>query len=275
MKKLLAMALAVGSLAACNPAPKQAADTESATKTLVLCYSQTGATRTVAQEIKNNTGADIAFIECVTPYDGDFGATIARWQQEQKDGVLPEIKDVKVNVADYDLIFLGYPVWGGSYAPPIAKYIETEKFEGKKVVTFCTFGSGGLNTSTDNLKAALPKAEVIKGYGVRNARMASSPAEIKSFLVNNGYMKGEPVTLPAYSEMQPVTDEEKAIFDQACSGYQFPLGTAVECGKRAGENSTDYIFKAESQGPDGSTSTSTIYVIKPNVGRAEFTEVVR
>ncbi|MCQ2253257.1 MAG: hypothetical protein MJZ61_07395, partial [Bacteroidales bacterium] len=115
MKKFLAMALAASTLAACNTqssSNQSANEAEQSAKTLILCYSQTGTTKAVAEEIQLRTGADIEYIECVNPYDGDFGQTIERWQKEKADGVLPEIKEVKANVADYDVIFLGYPVWG-------------------------------------------------------------------------------------------------------------------------------------------------------------------
>ncbi len=275
MKKLLAMALAASTLAACNTSSSnQAAQEEQSAKTLILCYSQTGTTKTVAEEIQKQTGADIEFIECVTPYDGDFGQTIERWQKEKADGVLPEIKEVKANPADYDVIFLGYPVWGGSYASPMASYLKTQTFEGKKVVPFMTFGSGG-NTSVNDLKAALPKATIAEGYGVRTARISAAPAEIKRFLIEQGYVKGEVSPLPAYSEMQAVSEAETAIFNEACADYQFPLGTPVEFGKRQTETSTDYVFKAKSQAQDGSESTSTIYVTVANGAKPEFTEVVR
>ena len=92
-------------------------------KVLVLYYSQTTTTKTVAQELATKLGADIEEIVPVTPYEGDFPATIARWQQEREQGVLPELKPIKADLAQYDVIFLGYPVWGGTYAPPVAAFL--------------------------------------------------------------------------------------------------------------------------------------------------------
>ena len=65
------------------------------------------------------------------------------------------------NLSDYDVIFLGYPIWFGTYAMPIATLVKEQDFAGKTIVPFCTFGSGGLNTSTDALTKALPKAKVV------------------------------------------------------------------------------------------------------------------
>jgi hypothetical protein len=74
-----------------------------------------------------------------------------------------------------------------------------------------------------------------------------------------------------------VTDEEKAIFDAACSSYQFPLGTPQTVGKRTTAESTDYQFTVKSRGMNGEEATSTIYVTvgKEEGAKPEFTEVVR
>ena len=89
-------------------------------KVLVLYYSQTGTTQALAEELQRQLGADIEQIEAVVPYDGDFGATIERSGKERESGVVPEIKPVQANLADYDVIFIGYPIWFGTYAMPSA-----------------------------------------------------------------------------------------------------------------------------------------------------------
>ena len=246
-------------------------------KMLVLYYSQTGTTQTVAEELQKQLGADIECIEVVNPYDGDFQATIQRGGEELKNGTVPEIKPIQANLADYDIIFVGYPIWFGTYAMPIATLVKEYDFAGKTVVPFCSFGSGGLNTSTEALKKALPKADIRQGYGVRSARIAAAPKEIDRFLIENGYKAGNVAPLPDYSEQQPVTEEDSVIFDAACSGYQFPLGTPQTVGKRETEESTDYKFTVRGRGMNGEETTSTIYVTVSNDygAKPEFTEVER
>ena len=178
-----------------------------AQKALVLYYSETGTTKTVAEEIQAQTGADIEGIEAVVPYSGNFQETIQRSNR-----------------------------WFGTYALPIATLVKEQDFAGKTVVPFCTFGSGGLNTSSVDLKKALPKANIAAGYGVRTARVAAASKELDRFLKENGYKQGTVEKLPDYSVQQPVTDAERAIFDAACSSYQFPLGTPQTFGKRTAYN---------------------------------------
>ena len=246
-----------------------------AQKKLVLYFSETGSTKAVAEELQKQLQADIERIEPVVPYTGNFQETMERGGRERENG--PELKPLKSKIADYDVIFLGYPIWFGTYATPIATLFKGNDFAGKVIVPFCTFGSGGLNTSSDALKEALPKAKIQKGYGVRTARVSAAAKELDRFLKENGYMPGTVAKLPEYSAQQPVTEADKAIFDAACSSYQFPLGTPVTVGKRTTDDSTDYQFTVSSRGFDGAESTSTIYVTvgKEQGATPEFTEVVR
>ena len=246
---------------------------ESGKKQLILYYSQTGATEKVAQELQKVLGADMEAIELENPYTGTYAETIERVGKERESGNLPKLMPLKADLSKYDVIFLGYPIWFGTYALPISSLVKAYDFEGKKIVTFCTFGSGGLEPAMQDLKKALPKAKIAEnGFGIRNARVAATAKELNRFLVENKYAEGSVEALPDYSEMQPVTEEEKKIFDEACSSYQFPLGTPVSVGKRSTPEGVDYIFKVESRG-----ATSTIYVTVGNGpdAKAEFTRVVR
>jgi flavodoxin len=246
-----------------------------AQKKLVLYYSEVGSTKAVAEEIQKQTGADIEAIEAVEPYSGDFQATIQRGNKERESGQWPAIKPIKKNISNYDIIFLGYPIWFGTYANPMVTLVKQQDFAGKTIVPFCTFGSGGLNTSSADLVKALPKAKIVQGYGVRTARVAKAAKELDRFLKENGYKPGKVKPLPAYSAQKPVTDAEKALFDAACSSYQFPLGTPQTVGKRETPDGTDYKFSVKSRGMNGEEATSTIYVTVEKGGKPEFTEVVR
>ena len=238
MKLMLAMTV-VAMTAACS-GPKQEVQ-----KVLVLYYSQTGNTKMVAEEIAGRLGADIEEIVMVDPYDTSFSATIQRCMQEREAGVVPEIQPVAANVADYDVIFLGFPVWFGTYAPPVTKWLEGVDLSGKKVVPFCTFGSGGLESSVADLKAAQPNVEVLDGYGVRAARLDAMPAEVDQFLKANGFLEGEFVKLEEFPEQHEVSADETAIFDAAVDGYPMLNAKAKSVALRALPNGTEYLFTAE------------------------------
>lgn len=266
MKKGLAFLAAMLTLAGCEQQKK-----------LVIYYSQTGATRAVAQEIAGLLGADTLELELVKPYDGSYQQTIERCREEMAEGVLPELVDTDIDLGKYDVIFLGYPIWFGTYALPVASLLKSVSFEGKKVVPFCTFGSGGLGASTENLRKALPGADVQPGYGVRNARIAKAPSEVERFLKENGYLEGEVEKLPEYSAQQIVTPEDVEIFNAACGDYQYPLGTPVTVGKRTTPYGTDYLFSARTKDANGNDIVAAIYVTVGNEpgSKPEFTSVER
>lgn len=285
MKKLflalagLAAVIAVVALvAACSS--KKSSETTTATATaqkyLILYYSQTGATQTVANAIKSSLGdaTDVEVIEVEEPYSGTYQETIERCQKEKADGTVPAVKPLKADLADYDTVFLGYPIWFGTYAQPIAGLVSKVDFAGKKIVPFCTFGSGGLVESIADLKKALPQAEILDGYGVRNARIAKAAGEARQFLIDNGYVDGQKSEpLPAFYEQTAVTDADKAVFEAACGDYPMPLGTPVTASKRTVPGGTEYMFKAKSD----NGAMITVYVTADDAegAKPEFTMVVR
>ncbi len=211
------------------------------------------------------------------PYDGTYHETIVRCLKEREVGIVPELKEFELDLTQYDTIFIGYPIWFGTYAPPVAALLNEIDLSGKKIIPFCTFGSGGLGASMKELKAVLTECEICDGYGVRNARIAKAPAEVERFLIKNGYIEGEIEEFADYSEQQPVTQEEINIFNAACGDYQYPLGTPVTVGRRVTPTSVDYRYTAKSTSPDGSAAESIIFVTVDNApgAKPEFTEVVR
>ena len=251
-----------------------------APKTLVLYYSLTGNTQAVAEEIANRLGADIEGIACVNPYDTNFQACIQRCMQEREQSVLPDIQPVNADLSQYDIIFIGYPVWFGTYAPPVDHFILNEDLSGKKIVPFCTFGSGGLESSIADLKAAEPDAEILPGYGVRAARLEVMPQEVEQFLIAGGFLKGEYTPLPDFPEQHEVTAEEAAIFDAAVDGYPMLNAKAKSVATRALPNGTEYLFTAvdlpREDKPDMPPAGELqVYVTVADSAAPVFTRVVR
>ena len=240
MKNLkLMLALTVVAMTAVSCGPKKEAQ-----KVLVLYYSQTSNTKMVAEEIANRLGADMEEIVMVNPYENDFQATIARCMQDREQGIIPEINPVKADIASYDVVFLGYPVWFGTYAPPVAAMLDQVDLSGKKVVPFCTFGSGGLESSVKDLTEKLPQSEVLPGYGVRAARLEAMPQEVDQFLKANGFIKGEYTKYIEFPEQHEVSAEESAIFDAAVDGYPMLHAKATKVASRPIPNGMEHLFTA-------------------------------
>ncbi|MBO4801948.1 MAG: NAD(P)H-dependent oxidoreductase [Bacteroidaceae bacterium] len=279
LKMMLALVAVAAVAVSCGPKKE-------AQKVLVLYYSQTSNTQTVAQEIATRLGADIEEIVPVTPYDGDFQATIARCMQEREQGIKPEIQPVAADLAQYDVIFIGYPIWFGTFAPPVAAFLDNVDLSGKKVVPFCTFGSGGLDSSVKDLAAKQPGAELLPGYGVRAARMAAVPREVDQFLKAGGFLEGEFFQPQEFPEQHEVSAEEAAIFDAAVDGYPMLNAKAKTVASRTIPDGVEYLFTAENLPREAAPAADddkpqmppTVIQVYVTVAEGEapvFTQVVR
>lgn len=274
MKKKVLLFSTVVALIACTANQSQAGNKK---HSLVVYYSLSGNTDKVANIIQKKTGADIERLQPVKPYTGDMGAIAGAFMEERRNDKFRDLKPLTAKVADYDTLYVGYPVWAGTYAGPIHSFIKSNNLKGKVVIPFCSFGSGG-NTSVADLKAALPETTVTSSwYGVRAARVDKAEAEVEAFLVNVGALKGKKQQLPAFSAQHAVSAEEKAIFDKACGDYPMPLGTPSTVGTRSLDNATEYLFTCNSKDMQGKESKQLIYVIKGNAEGSvpEFTQVER
>lgn len=285
MKNLkMTIVLATMTLVAISCGPKKTTENveeeKVAPKMLVLYYSQTGNTKAVATEIATKLGADIEEIVPVQLYDGDFQATIERGKKELDEGAFPEIQPIKADVTKYDVIFIGYPVWFGTYAPPVITFLNQVDLNGKKLVPFCTFGSGGLESSTKDLAEAEPNAEILPGYGVRAARLDAMPNEVNQFLKAGGFIEGEYNKLEEFPKQHPVSEEEAAIFDTAVYGYPMIHAKATTVASRVIPEGTEYLFTAvdspREENPDmPPAGEMQVYVTVTGDKAPVFTKVIR
>lgn len=257
MKKILIALAALGMMVSCA---------DKGPKVLVLYYSQTGSTQAVAEEICRQLGADIERFDVTEPYDGTYQQTIMRGQKEMAAGILPEIVPIKANLKKYDTIFLGFPIWYGQPCLPLQALVNSVDLSGKEIVPFCTFGSGGLVEATNALTEALPESYIMNGYGVRAARVSAAAEEINRFLITNQYKDGDLKAYDFFPEHHECSEEELAIFREATSSYDFPLGLAETVSSRAIDGGTEYQYTT--------LENTTIYVNLIG-GKAEFTRVDR
>ncbi|MBQ7566854.1 MAG: S-layer homology domain-containing protein [Oscillospiraceae bacterium] len=136
-------------------------------KILVAYFSCTGTTERIAGYIADELQADVRQILPQTPYTSDdlnYGDSSSRATREQNDpAARPALRDAAESVADYDVIFLGYPIWWGQAPKILYTFVESCDLAGKTIVPFCTSGSSGIGTSAENLSASAPDAVWLPG----------------------------------------------------------------------------------------------------------------
>lgn len=127
-------------------------------KALVVYYSATGNTALVAGMIADDIDASVLAIEPEDPYtaeDLDYNNEGSRVAQEHNDPNLQQVALVNAEVPDwdsYDTVFIGYPIWWGEAAWPVASFVAANDFAGKNVVPFCTSASSDLGNSAEELQ---------------------------------------------------------------------------------------------------------------------------
>ena len=273
IKLMVCVAIAMMAVVSCSPKKE-------APKALVLYYSQTSNTKTVAHEIATRINADIEEIVPVEPYDGDFQATIDRCMKEREQGITPEIKPLTSDLDKYDVIFIGYPIWFGTYAPPVQTFLGKVDLSGKKIIPFCTFGSGGIESSVKDLVEKQPNAEIHPAYGVRAARMDAVPKEVDQFLKGSGFIPGEYFQPDEFPEQHPVSADETAIFDAAVDGYPMLNAKAMTVASRNIPDGIEYMFIAKDIPREANPKMPPageleVYVTVENGKTPVFTRVVR
>ena len=138
-------------------------------KILVAYFSVTGTTRPYAQKIAEKLNGDLFEIVPKTPYtseDIDYNSD-CRANREQNDPMArPAISTSVTDMAGYDTIFLGYPIWWGTCPKIIETFMESYDFTGKTVIPFCTSGSSGIAASEAHIKSVLGNATVKNGHRI-------------------------------------------------------------------------------------------------------------
>jgi flavodoxin len=122
---------------------------------LIAYFSCTGNTRFLAEQIAQVSKAELYEIKPKIPYsseDLNWRNNSSRTNIEQKDtSSRPAISDNAENMEQYDIIFLGYPIWYGQAPKIIYTFLESYDFSGKTIVPFCTSGSSPIGSSASNL----------------------------------------------------------------------------------------------------------------------------
>lgn len=154
-------------------------------KIAVMYFSATGTTRGVAKAIANVTGADLIEIvpkEKYTNADLNWNDSKSRTSIECNDSASRPVIANTINVDNYDVIYLGYPIWWGDVPHIILTFMDTYKLDGKTVIPFCTSGGTGISGSMNTLKEYNKNVNWIDGK-----RLSSSESEIKNWLNSLNY----------------------------------------------------------------------------------------
>lgn len=192
-------------------------------KVLVAYFSATGTTRPLAEYAADILNADLYEIVPEDPYtDADLAYyTNGRADREQNDpAARPAITGSVENMAGYDVVFLGYPIWHGQAPRIISTFLESYDFSGKTIVPFCTSHSSGIGSSDTNLHSLASGANWLAG---RRFAGGTTRSTIEDWI--NGLDLPEQST--AVDAVTPATGKAAFNFETKSvtlnSGYEMPI----------------------------------------------------
>ncbi len=138
--------------------------------------------------VQERTGGELFSIRVTEPYPSDWDECLERANEEKADGARPELAQSVENMEDYDVIFLGYPNWWYSCPTAILSFLEEYDLSGKQIYLFCSHGTGGLASSVEDIRAAIPNSSISEHvFDVYEEDAASSKQDIETWLEELGY----------------------------------------------------------------------------------------
>ena len=137
------------------------------TKKLVAYFSASGVTAKTAKKLAEAAGADLYEIKPAVPYtsaDLNWSNKQSRSSVEMGDrSSRPAIADSDANIAAYDVVYVGFPIWWYVAPTIVNTFLESYDFTGKKIVLFATSGGSGFGKAAQGLQPSAPKATIVEG----------------------------------------------------------------------------------------------------------------
>lgn len=136
-------------------------------KSLVAYFSASKTTERVASKLAYAIQADLFEVKPVQPYssaDLDWNDTLSRSSQEMNDrDSRPAIRNTVSHMEQYDVVFVGFPIWWYREPSIIDTFMESYDFGGKTIVPFATSGGSGMGNSSENMQKLAPGSKVVTG----------------------------------------------------------------------------------------------------------------
>lgn len=163
---------------------------------LVVYCSRTSNTERVAQQIQTTLNCDMLEVEPQTAYESDYDAMLNRAQAELaaiRQGNYPAIRTSVESFDQYDMIFVGYPIWYGSMATPMQTFLHNhaEKLSGKRIALFATSGSSGISSSVSEARALCTGATFTETLLLTSSALSQMASRVTTWLESLGASREE------------------------------------------------------------------------------------
>ena len=145
-------------------------------------YIEKGNTAVMAALIAEMTGGDLFEIATAVPYPEDYASMLQTAQEEIDTDARPELAAAVENMADYDTVFIGYPIWHGRMPQAIYSFIEGNDLNGKTVIPFNTHEGSAQSGAQKVLEDALPGCRVLQGLAIQGKTAQENETHTRELL---------------------------------------------------------------------------------------------
>lgn len=143
---------------------------------------EVGNTEVLAHKIQQLMGGDLFEIRTLQEYPEEYIDTTRVARNELRTNARPELAEYVKNMEDYDVVYLGYPNWWGTFPMAVCTFLESADFSGKTIIPFCTHEGSGIGYSEQDLQKICPGAKLITGIAIRGGRVASADRQLEEWL---------------------------------------------------------------------------------------------
>jgi flavodoxin len=151
-------------------------------RALVAYFSRSGNTRVIAGQLHRELPADLFEIRPSQPYPEDYEQTVAQASREREAGFRPTLAGRVQNLSAYEVVWLGFPIWGQSVPPPVRAFLATHDLSGKSVRPFITHGGYGLGDSLSVLRADAPGARLLPAVSMEADQERRTMNQVREWL---------------------------------------------------------------------------------------------
>lgn len=169
-------------------------DATSGASIIINKGSRQGTTQIVADYIQAAVGGNVHLIETMNPYPVDFNEVRDQNHAEQNAQTLPALKSSIGNMSQYEVVFIGFPVWATDVPQAIISFLSAYNLSGKTVVPFCTHDGYGAGSSYRSVQSSASGANVLEGIAFNSNEVLSSETRIKAWLERIGIEREETQT---------------------------------------------------------------------------------
>jgi len=130
----------------------------------VAYLTRSGNTRVVADALSRTLGADLFEIRTAEPYPADYEAHVELARRQSESEATPGLAENVADMARYETVFLGFPIWGGALPAPISTFLATHDLAGKTLAPFITHGGYGTGSAPESLAALAADARILEPF---------------------------------------------------------------------------------------------------------------